>query len=294
MKNTLKKFLVLLLALLLVALSSFGAFAETIYIYNGIKFYIVNNSSVAVCGSQSDVSRISVPNVINNRNVTEIANNAFIENEDITYLYLMNAKSLYRIGMFAFKGCINLNSKVEIPKTVTNIGVAAFEDCSSLNEVSVYSDISELPAQCFNNCSELSTVTLGDSITSIGSYAFANCTKLKYLELSDNIASIDKTAFLNDADLTIGCNYHSYAHNFAVENNIPYKIIGGVMIGDVNGDDGITIMDATIIQKKLLGMDTLDVVEYYDLAADVNRDGIVNIRDVTLIQMYVAGIITEF
>ena len=110
----------------------------------------------------------------------------------------------------------------------------------------------------------------------------------------DNIASIDKTAFLNDADLTIGCNYHSYAHNFAVENNIPYKIIGGVMIGDVNGDDGITIMDATIIQKKLLGMDTLDVVEYYDLAADVNRDGIVNIRDVTLIQMYVAGIITEF
>ena len=89
------------------------------------------------------------------------------------------------------------------------------------------------------------------------------------------------------------CYRNSYACEYAQEKGIRYEILDP-LLGDVNGDEEINIIDATIIQKKSLGIATADVVSNYDVVADVNRDGIVNIRDVTLIQMYVAGIITEF
>lgn len=64
------------------------------------------------------------------------------------------------------------------------------------------------------------------------------------------------------------------------------------LYGDVNGDDIISIDDATLIQKYLVGLEELD--KYQLIAADVDKDGKVTIKDATLIQKLLAGIITEF
>ena len=64
------------------------------------------------------------------------------------------------------------------------------------------------------------------------------------------------------------------------------------LLGDVNGDGKISVLDATLIQKYLAGLVTLSDTQ--KAAADVNGDGSVSVIDATLIQKYIAGLISNF
>ncbi len=68
-----------------------------------------------------------------------------------------------------------------------------------------------------------------------------------------------------------------------------YKLLVNVL-GDVNGDGQITILDATDVQIYVIGIND-DIL--YD-CSDVNFDGGVSVLDATTIQLFVAGIIDEF
>ncbi len=71
-----------------------------------------------------------------------------------------------------------------------------------------------------------------------------------------------------------------------------YRVKGDGLMGDVNGDGKITVVDATLVQKHAAGIITL---ESDALArADVNAKGGVNVVDATLIQKKVAGLIENF
>ena len=65
-----------------------------------------------------------------------------------------------------------------------------------------------------------------------------------------------------------------------------------VLYGDTDLDGDVSILDATLIQRFLAGLDTLTVEQ--KLAADVDGDGDVTIIDATLIQRWLAGIIKKF
>lgn len=64
------------------------------------------------------------------------------------------------------------------------------------------------------------------------------------------------------------------------------------LVGDINADGNINILDATMIQKHSAELELLDdnLCKY----ADVNGDGKVSVIDATLIQKYSAELITEF
>lgn len=64
------------------------------------------------------------------------------------------------------------------------------------------------------------------------------------------------------------------------------------LLGDVNGDGEITIVDSTILQKYIVGQTTLDDETLN--VANVNKDGAVTVVDATLIQKFVVKGITEF
>lgn len=64
------------------------------------------------------------------------------------------------------------------------------------------------------------------------------------------------------------------------------------LLGDVNGNGEITVVDATILQKYIVGQTTLDDKTLN--VADVNKDGAVTVVDATLIQKFVVKVITEF
>ena len=60
-----------------------------------------------------------------------------------------------------------------------------------------------------------------------------------------------------------------------------------VIVGDVDGDGEVTVIDATYIQRKLAD---LPVDGYVDAAADTDGDGEVTVLDATFIQRYIAGL----
>ena len=68
----------------------------------------------------------------------------------------------------------------------------------------------------------------------------------------------------------------------------PYDL---TLVGDVNGDGTVSILDATAIQKYLAGSVQLD--DSRKAVGDVNGDGTISVTDATLIQKYIAGLITS-
>ena len=68
--------------------------------------------------------------------------------------------------------------------------------------------------------------------------------------------------------------------------------VSSYVTGDINDDNNIDILDATLIQKN--SSNKARFTEKQSVAADVNGDGIVDILDATEIQKYAAGKIGEF
>lgn len=63
------------------------------------------------------------------------------------------------------------------------------------------------------------------------------------------------------------------------------------MIGDVNFDGSIDIVDATEIQKHIVNINALSDEQL--AVADVNGDGNINVIDATRIQKYITNLISE-
>lgn len=60
---------------------------------------------------------------------------------------------------------------------------------------------------------------------------------------------------------------------------------GNAVHGDVNGDGDITVVDATLVQKHVVQLETLSADK--QILADVNGDNTISVVDATLIQKYV-------
>lgn len=59
-------------------------------------------------------------------------------------------------------------------------------------------------------------------------------------------------------------------------------------IGDVNSDGDISVVDATLVQKYIVGLENL--TDLQKKSADVNDDNEISVVDATLIQKYIVGL----
>lgn len=124
----------------------------------------------------------------------------------------------------------------------------------------------------FGKCIDESVVTSSDpSIAVIKEDSFGN----KYIDILKS----------GTVTITIGSKYDpvvSKSYTITVPS-VAYDI------GDVNGDDSVSIDDVTEIQKYLANL--TDFTAEQETASDVNRDGSVSIDDATLIQKAISGIV---
>ncbi|MGN1320203.1 MAG: leucine-rich repeat protein [Acutalibacteraceae bacterium] len=157
---------------------------------------------------------------------------------------------------------------------------------SSIKSVNIEDGVTSISDSAFYYCNSLISVTIPDSVTSIGYSAFRGCSSLTSITIPDSVTSIGGSAFYGCNNLTIRCCENSIAHNYAIENNIPYTLINGdVTIGDANGDGRINNKDLSLLMQYINGW----VVEIDDTVADVNADGRVNTKDYGLLMQYVNG-----
>ena len=182
-----------------------------------------------------------------------------------------------------------------IPDSVTHIGNNAFYSYRDLKTITIPDSVTSIGDGAFFSCDNIVDLTIPDSVKSIGDMAFQYCQGLKTITIPESVTSIGDAVFWGCDNMTAYVYENSYAHKYVVNNNIKYELIKSqpdIIIGDVNFDGNVNIIDATDIQKYSVGLLTFD--DKALASADVNKDGIVNVSDSTLIQKYCAGLVSEF
>ena len=104
------------------------------------------------------------------------------------------------IANFAFQNCGSLES-VTVPDSVTYIGNNAFATCVGLKSINIPNGVASVGDSTFRNCGLLGNVTIPDSVTSIGAYAFSGCSSFTDITIPSSVTSIDRYAFENCSSL---------------------------------------------------------------------------------------------
>jgi len=99
-----------------------------------------------------------------------------------------------------------------IPESVVEIGRGAFNECTTLTEVTMSDNVTIMGMRAFGNCKNLKTLKLSKSITEIGDRTFFSCYALTNLTWPESITSIGSSAFMSCSALTTldipdGCTY---------------------------------------------------------------------------------------
>jgi len=214
------------------------------------KLETIGSYAFSYCGN--------LQNVTLNNGLNAIKDYAFLECSNLENIQLPN--SVTSISEGAFSKCSRLQSIV-LPENIMRINPYTFSSCSSLENITLNNKIDSIGKYAFSKCSALITMQLPDSITSIEEGAFSGCSNLSSFILSDNTVTIQNLTFENCVDLrfitvpesvnsivqksfaptTILCVYeNSYAHNFAVENDLLYFILHKTSNPEISYGQGIT------------------------------------------------------
>lgn len=170
-------------------------------------------------------------------------------------------KSLKYLGENAFYGCKSLE-KVSLPALISSIAPGAFArtdireinipqteyydyyykydmllygkegkdilcwaNTKDVDIVEVHEGVYLINTKAFFD-SEVSEVILPESVKSISEYAFYRCQNLESVTIGENVKSISEMAFsCLPAKFTLKCKENSYAHKFAVLNDIKFELI---------------------------------------------------------------------
>lgn len=76
---------------------------------------------------------------------------------------------------------------VTIPSSVTSIGHAAFEACTSLISVTIANSVTSIGDGAFDECNSLTNLTIPSSVTNIEGGAFAGCENLTGIYFTGNV-----------------------------------------------------------------------------------------------------------
>ncbi len=116
----------------------------------------------------------------------------------------------------------------------------------------------------------------------------------KTYECSVTFVPSEGYVFVNNIKGTINGDYYSYGYRTWSEATINrrFTAAASLMLGDVNADGRVNVLDTTIVQKYIAGL--IELTGEKLSVADVNKDSSVNVIDATQIQKFGIGLITEF
>ena len=94
----------------------------------------------------------------------------------------------------AFEQCKSLES-ITIPNSVTSIGDGAFSDCESLESITIPNSVTYIGDRTFRWCESLEDITIPSSVTYIGDEAFSGCKSLEDITIPSSVTYIGDGAF---------------------------------------------------------------------------------------------------
>ena len=258
---------------------------------------------VTSIGYYAFASCTSLTNVVIPDMVTTIGSNAF---SDCTALQNVTIpESVTEIGNYAFYGCKKL-AKIESLGSVTTLNYCTFDGCTSLVSVNVNEGVTAVYSSVFSGCtalkeiklpstlktisstsfynSGLKTITIPYGVESIGMQAFAACDSLVSVRIPDTVTSIEKYAFAG-TNVVIGCAAGSYAHQYAMDNGIPFDT-------SIEGeyDSTLTVVSGSKCRGFRLNIQSDDSL--VDLTRIIDKDN-VNIFGLDPFKTYTAKLLSD-
>lgn len=124
---------------------------------------------------------------------------------------------------------------VSIPKTVSSIGIEAFENCSNLTKVKLKEGLLTIEAGAFMNCSNLKELTFPDGLLNVHQDAIYGCNQLKHIRIPESIQN-GPTNLNQVKDRIIHCyslyNWSWAIHDENVDDTITAYVYEGVPAAD--------------------------------------------------------------
>ncbi len=156
--------------------------------------YEMNDGNVAVYKYKGDQINLTIPNIIDSKNVSRICSKTFYHNTNLVNLIIPN--NITEIEDYAFSGCTRLK-KITFQEGLKFIGNFAFYDCSSLTDIIIPNSITEIGDCAFRGCIRIKKITLQEGLKLIGNFAFYDCSSLSNLIFPKSLETIGGAAFGN-------------------------------------------------------------------------------------------------
>lgn len=160
----------------------------------GDDFVIRYTSSV---GRVETVGRMDSNGVLTiDKGLNMIYAGLFAERTEITELRFEKGAIVKAVDDDSFKKCINLR-RVDFSNcpALAQIGLRAFENCSSLEEVKFHDNLQLIYKYAFANCA-LTSVTLGPGLTGLDDYAFSGCKSLECVRVETPNSVCDDAGYI--------------------------------------------------------------------------------------------------
>ena len=154
--------------------------------------------TASITGYQGAGGAVTVPEIVEEAAVTEIAGYAFSGCSTITSVALPT--TLISLGESAFRGCQNLG-EITLPEGITELKAALFDGCTSLKSILLPDKLTSIQSSVFSGCSSLVSIMIPDGVTQIGSSAFSGCKSLTEIDLPDQITVLPANTFVNCTEL---------------------------------------------------------------------------------------------
>ena len=137
--------------------------------------------------------RDSIKRVVVEEGAASVSDHAFFHCEALTEVDI--AGSVRSIGRNAFSVSPKLERAVIRPGSGCTLGDYAFQNCSSLTDLSLGEGVSSLGLYAFSGCAGLTDVSLPESIRSLGYGSFYNCSGLTEIVLPEHTEKVGHEAF---------------------------------------------------------------------------------------------------
>ena len=130
------------------------------------------------------------------------------------------------IGDYAFEGNTSARS-ITIPYGVTAIGTNCFRS-SRVERISLPDTVSSIGMGSFIGCVNLTDINIPASLTSLAHLMFWGCASLKNVVIGPEVREMADDVFEDCPLVTISCYDLSYVKDWAVDHNVPYRLIGSL------------------------------------------------------------------
>ena len=218
-KKTLTSILALIMtfSILLIATACTTSFDDTKYAVisennlsdDGLVYSIYENNTVVITGREVDYAELVIPDTIDGKNVVEIGNGAF-ENDEAVILATIG-KNVRVIGDSAFSACKML-ARVEASEALKKISSSAFYDCERLAEFIGATKLEIIDEVAFYNCISLAYFDFPETVTTISNEAFSGCSSLTEIKLTNNVKTFGEGVFSYCSSATKASGSRSMGH----------------------------------------------------------------------------------